>query len=422
MANLENIRFTPMCEVVEGDGVRWEPDRLAATIADLPQLFWDDGEPWSEVNHWALTKVKSTVGGDIKTVTSLMKHLAAYASWLESNGFDWRHFPMRVTDRAVVQFRRELIRQRDELGLLRPSTATARMAAVVQFYRHAQVYGFVERRSSMWRDKQVLVRSYDNVGFVRTMLRISSELAIPNRGRPGGQLEAGLTPLRPEHARQLLDFTEKEGLLELHYMLSLGVLSGARLETVATLGVRNIEDARPDTSMSGCSRVSVGPGTGVETKFDVSGDLLVPTYLIEALKGYAYSMHRLGRQAQASEANRGRLFLTVRGNPYEPQTFNRLMTDLRRRGMANGMRFMEQFKFHQTRATYGTMVMELALGVASVKDAVAFVRDSMLHKDEATTFRYVHFVQKTPVKVAIGKEFAAVFSGVLNRDWNKFHA
>lgn len=422
MANLENIRFTPMREVVESGVVRWELDRLATPIDALPQVFWEDGEPWSEVNHWALTKAKSTVGGDIKTVTSLMKHLHAYASWLESKGMDWRHFPMRITDRAIVQFRRELIRQRDELGALQPSTVTARMAAVIQFYRHAHLYGFVERSSPMWRDKQVLLRFFDDVGFERGMLRISSELAIPNRTRPGEKLEDGLTPLRPEHASQLLEFTEAQGLLELHYMLSLGMLSGARLETISTLGVRQIEDAIPDDSMPGFYRVPVGPGTGVETKSDVSGELLIPTFLIDALKGYAYSMQRLRRQARASETNRGRLFLTVRGNPYLPQTFNRLMTELRRRAISHGMRFMEHFKFHQTRATYGTMLMELALEVTDAKTAVAFVRDAMLHKDEAQTFRYVRFVQKAPVKALISKEFSAIFSGVVNRDWNKFHA
>jgi integrase len=195
----------------------------------------------------------------------------------------------------------------------------------------------------------------------------------------------------------LLNFTDKQNLLELHYMLSLGVLTGARLETISTLEVRHIENAMPDPFTPGFCLVKVGPGTGVETKFDVNGELMVPAFLIDALKGYAYDMRRLGRQALAKEVNRARLFLTVRGRPYEPQSFNRLMTDLRRRAIANGLRFMGSFKFHQTRATYGTMMMELALEVADVKSAVAFVRDAMLHKDEVMTLRYVKFVQKTPI-------------------------
>jgi hypothetical protein len=41
------------------------------------------------------------------------------------------------------------------------------------------------------------------------------------------------------------------------------------------------------------------------------------------------------------------------------------------------MRFMGNFKFHQTRATFGTWMMEVALRVASTKAAVAFVKDAM---------------------------------------------
>lgn len=91
---------------------------------------------------------------------------------------------------------------------------------------------------------------------------------------------------------------------------------------------------------------------------------------------YAYSMRRLQRQALASKENRGRLFLTVKGNPYVHQTMNRLMTDLRRRATSHGMRFMEHFQFRQTRPTYGTMLMGLALDVTDAKTAVP-----SLHRD-----------------------------------------
>ena len=66
--------------------------------------------------------------------------------------------------------------------------------------------------------------------------------------------------------------------------------------------------------------------------------------------------------------------------------------------------------------------MKLALEVTTTSTAVAFVRDAMLHKDEATTLRYVKFSQRASVKALIGKEFASVFSGVVNRSWNDFHA
>ncbi len=113
LANLEFIKYTSFREVIEHRNVCWVHDRLARPIDKLPQIFWDSGEPWHEANHWALTKATSTIGGDIKTVTSLMKHLVAYASWLESLELDWRHFPLRRQDRVVVLYRGELIVQRD---------------------------------------------------------------------------------------------------------------------------------------------------------------------------------------------------------------------------------------------------------------------------------------------------------------------
>lgn len=410
-----------MREVIEENNVRWIPDRLAPHIDNLPQIFWSSGESWHEANHWALTKATSTRGADIETVTSLMKHLADYASWLEFKKLDWRHFPMRRQDRAPVLYRGDVIKQRDR-GSLAPSTAHSRMAAVIQFYRHAHLHGFVQRHSPLWQDRQVVITYFDSVGFERTAMRLSSELAIPNRPRPGLRLEDGLTPLRTEDATKLLDFTKDQGLQEINLMLSLGVLTGARIETITTLGVNNIEDAYPDVDTPETYRLKVGPGTGVNTKFDVTGELLVPKFLLDELKAYCYSPRRLRRQSIASESNRGGLFLTKEGNPYRAGSFNRLMTDLRRRALGVGLRFMAKFKFHQTRATFGTWLMDVALRVTDTKTAVAFVRDAMLHKDDKTTFLYVKFNEQAPLKAEVANAYSTIFSGVVNRDWNQYHA
>ncbi|TXH36693.1 MAG: site-specific integrase [Burkholderiaceae bacterium] len=421
MADLELIHFTPMRSVVEDGSIRWERDKLNRPISKLPQIFWANGAPWREANHWALTRVYSTAGGHIKTVTSLMKHLAAYASWLDDMGLDWRHFPARLQDRTVVLFRAELIAQRNR-GSLAPSTAKARMAAVLQFYRHAKAYGLVNRTSPLWNDKQVVIRYFDTVGFERSLLQVSSELAIRNRARPGLVLEDGLTPLRLEHANSLLEFTREQQLEELNLMLSIGLLTGARIGSITTLSVKNIEGAIDDDSMRGAYRIRVGPGTGVDTKGNVSGYLVVPHDLLNRLKTYAYSMQRLRRQDKASATNRGLLFLTVRGNPYTAQSFNSLMTDLRRRAVSAGMRFMQSFKFHQTRATFGTTLMGLAMQVTDLKTAVAFVRDALLHKDDKTTMLYVRFIQEAPVRALISDEFSRAFSGLVDRDWNQLNA
>ncbi len=82
----------------------------------------------------------------------------------------------------------------------------------------------------------------------------------------------------------MLQFTHEHGPSELNLMLEVGVLTGARIATITTLGVMDIENAFPDVQMAEIYRVRVGPGTNVKTKGNVSGELLVPKFLIEKLK------------------------------------------------------------------------------------------------------------------------------------------
>jgi len=350
-----------------------------------------------------------------------MKHLAAYASWLEETKLEWWHFPIRKQDRAVLRYRGDLIAQRNR-GSLAPSTTRSRMAAVIQFYRHAKIHGFIQRHSPLWTDRSVVVRHFDATGFERTFVSTSSDLSIPNLSRVGLHLEDGLTPIRNDDIKKLLELTKEQGPREIHLMLLLGILSGARIQTITTLHIKNIENAYADVQTPNIYRIRVGPGTGVETKFDVSGEILVPKFLIDELKAYAYSMQRLRRQAIAGKANRSLLFLTNRGNPYKSGTITRLMTDLRRLASNAGLRFMNNFKFHQTRATFGTWLMGVALKATNAKAAVSFVRDAMLHKDEKTTFLYVRFLEREPLKAEVANQFSAIFSGLVGRDWNEYHA
>lgn len=423
MARLEYIQFSPWREVIVDGDVTWESDRLARSFNRLPQIFWSSGEGWAEVNHWALEKA-TTVGIKLDTVIALMKHLHAYANFLErrvEGRLDWRHFPIRLADRAVVRFRGHLIEQ-IERGSLASSTARARMSAVIQFYRHAEAHEFVSPETPMWLEKSVVLPYYDAQGFKRSMLRLKTDLSIPNRGRPGIALEDGLFPLSEMHMTQLLDFTSREQTEEVHLMLAIGFFTGARIESITTLKIDNVERALPDPFMKGFFLVRVGPGTGVATKFDVEGNLLVPDFIIAALREYSYSLRRLKREAKAKPENRSTLFLTTHGSHYQGASVRRLMTDLRRDAIRAGLKFMERFKFHQTRATFGTWLMKLALRVTTAGGAMEFVKNAMLHKQEATTLRYIKFLEVTKGREEAAAAFTAAFTGLRNRNWDQFDA
>ncbi|WP_420466085.1 tyrosine-type recombinase/integrase [Panacagrimonas sp.] len=350
-----------------------------------------------------------------------MKHLHAYACFLEEHSLDWRHFPTRLSERAVVRFRGDLLKLIEQ-GNLASSTARSRINAVVQFYRHASAYDFVTPTTPMWRDRQVVIRYFDSAGFKRSLTRLTTDLAIPNRSVVGVRLEDGLLPLSDEHMTELLQFTAREETTELHLMLSTGFFTGARLGTITSLRIENLEQARQDPYLNGFFLIRVGPGTGVATKLNVEGDLLVPGMLLDELKRYAYSTERLKREEKAPQALRSILFLTCRGKKYSNNSVSRLMTGLRRSAVSANLRFMERFKFHQTRATYGTWLMKLALSVATAAAAIEFVKNAMLHKRESTTFTYVKFLETNKGKQAVAQAFHEVFTGLRERNWDTFDA
>jgi integrase len=414
MARLEYIHYSPQKPVVVSGVVVWQPDTVLRSIEGLPQLFWKDGSPWREANLWAVE-----MGRDrrvkVKTIDSLFYHLHKYANWLEEQTeqgrpIDWRHFPQTRSERVLNRFRGDLIEQRDA-GVLKPSTTTARMGAVIRFYRYAAGRNFISRNAPKWQDKAVVVSYFDDAGFGRTMDRVTTDLSIPNRARHGARLEDSLLPITVQHMTELLDFTKEGVSEELDLMLKIGFYTGARLGTITTLRVKALFDAVPDPAVPGMWSIPVGPGTGIDTKFDVSGHLMLTDILMKTLKVYATSRRHLDRVIKATDENKSYLFLTRHFNPYTVDAVDREMVTLRRAGQAVGLKFLQDFKFHQSRATFGTWLMSICLETGTVKAAIEFVKGALLHKDERDTFRYVTFIEQTKTKIEMANAFTRAFLG-----------
>lgn len=412
MATLEYINSNQITASIENGVVEWTLCKKIAPIKKLPLIFWNNGDQWDEVNLWALEKARNK-DIKLKTIKTQMEHLHKYANWLEGVKIDWRHFPQRKDERVLVLWRGYLIDLRDR-GNLGASTVTARMNAVIQFYRYANTHNFVCNSERMWRDKAVVINYHDSVGFKRTLERITTDISIPNRVRPGICLEDGLLPISSADMTSLLIFTAENVSPELHLMLLTAFFTGARLSTIATLRTNSLEQALPDPQNKGFWLIPIGPGTGISTKFDVSGDLMIHESVMKSLKAYQASTQRLDRAIRAPKENRSFLFLTRNGNPYTPNAVDGQMVKLRRKGLAVGLKFLAKFKFHQSRATYGTWLMSICLGAASVKASIEFVKRSMHHKHEATTFGYITFLEHTKAKIEMSNAFTKAFLGLKN--------
>lgn len=421
MARLEYIHHEFFDASLNEQGEMLWSKQTRQPIDNLPQIFWENGKGWEEVNLWALDRLLS-VGNELETVQRVMKHLHRYAKFLEDKLVDWRHFPVRKEDQVLRKFRKILIEE-VHTGMLAGGTASACMHAVIQFYRFADTNGFVGAHRPMWQDRQAVIPYHDSAGFKRSIVRLTSDMRIPNRSRIGTRLEDGLLPLRAEHMLELLAYTAAHTIKELHLMLATGFFTGARIGTITTLTMRSLETAREDPLTPGIFLLRAGPGTGVTTKFSVAGEILVPQALLADLKAYAYSTTRLLRSAKASPDQKGTLFLSRSGERYAVDTVNSLVRAMRKRAATDGLQFVQHFKFHQTRATFGTWLMKLLFdsGVKTT-GAIRVVRDAMLHKDEKTTWSYVTFLENTHAKGQFADAFNMAFTGLRSRNWDDVNA
>ncbi|MGZ4954158.1 MAG: hypothetical protein ACXV8Q_03515 [Methylobacter sp.] len=419
MARLRHIRFEPhIVEVIDGK-VLYMPSKSGRVINGLPQIFFSDGMPWQEANLWAMERATAR-DVSIKTIQANMVALHHYCNWLERENVDWLEFPVRKQDRCIVRYRGELVDAREE-GLLAPSTVTERMNSVIRFYRWILETGLFSSGSPLWVDRLVKIRYFDKVGFERSLLRTTTDVSIPNRCRPGERLEDGLLPVSLEDRDRILTLARDNASQELFLMLSLGFFTGMRLGTITDIKIQTLERAVPDPASSDLFRLGVGPGASpnVHTKFGVTGHIWVTRQLLEELKTYAYSVRRLEREAKAMSEHKNLLFLTRFGNPYghrgsdRSSAVNVEMFNFRKFWMESGIAVLRHFHFHQSRCTYGTELTRIGIRVTDPINTIELVRNAMLHKSEATTFKYIKFVQKEPVKEEMANAFTQTFLGLL---------
>jgi integrase len=413
MAVLEKIYYQSMAYEPHSANVEYgfEPKLNRKPVELFPQIFLLDGEPWREANRYAFYR-HLDLQKDKKTIHREMSHLTKYADWLEYTGLHWLHFPKRKAERCLFRFRGQLIERRDE-GLLAPSTTSQVMNSVVAFYRWASANGYTEQRSKLFDDKDKVISFFDKVGFSRTMSVTSSELSIPNRARTAIRLEDGLTPINESSTKILMSYLAKHRNYELYLMVKVALMTGCRHETVTTLNIDALKKAYPDATYPELMRVKVGPGTDVETKGDISGEVYFSEPLITELTDYFNSPEAILRRSKAKDGLQKTVLLTSRGNRYTNQTFGTLLHRLKSELIDAGHTQFGRFKFHQLRATFGTMLMRASLGVKgkSQLNAIEFVRDAMLHKDDRTTWMYIKFIEKEPVEEAFLKMLWKMFTG-----------
>lgn len=352
-----------------------------------------------------------------------MKSLLTYAIWLEQNDVNWFHFPSTKSERCLNRFRGDLIRARDN-GEVSPSTASNTMANVIQFYRWVQYHDLIDRQKALWRDTVVAFKTADRFGFERTMKVATSELKIPFR-RPSGvwDLEDGVQPVSLATRDAILAFAKEHASKEIYLMLGLGFSTGMRIGSICDLKEQTIQNAT-QAPIPGFHQLNIGPGArpSVHTKASrrgasPTGRVLIPDGLLEAVNLYLWSERRIDRKIKASKDDANLLFLTSRGHHYRGRddthpAVSDAIYRLRKLAKVKGEPALADFHFHRARATFATQLTMCALdALSSTSEAIKFVRDACLHKDEATTMLYINFIEQSKELAEASAKFTDFFMG-----------
>lgn len=423
MPRLAHIQYQPHLVDIAADGVNLRPQmgarggaRSPLLHSDAPFIFWRSGQPWHEANLYLAHRASLIESGDldISTLRSDGWALYKFATFLEEEKLDWNRFGAKKSDRPTNVYRGWLIMQRNE-GRLAASTASARMATVLRFYRWVLREGVLNPESPPFEATTQRISYADTHGFERSFRVNSTDLRIPNKKKRGtATLEDGLRPVSLKLRDQIMALASKHCSIEFQMMLALGFLTGMRLQSILDLKVETLTKAIPGET-DRAHYIGIGPQQNppVATKFGVNGSVFIPTALLEHLKSYANSARRLKRVANAQGEDGGLLFLNRFGARYanrgkdKAPSINVDMTRLRQHAARDGID-ISQFYFHCSRATFAThlVVSGLRLPTISLSAILCRVKELLLHKDETTSMGYIKYVQGLDVQADFEESYA----------------
>lgn len=243
-----------------------------------------------------------------------------------------------------------------------------------------------------------------------------------------------LRPLAEIEQQWVFKAAKDLGNPEIFLILLFMVLTGARIQTACTLRRKHFANPSPKLSKSISGGVEVvkipaGLGTGIDTKNDKRGVLMVPRPLYQVLHAYCLSPRAQYRCSHAPGGDHlsQHLFLTQQGTPYveakeSTLAFNPEFDRRHRKTGGTVRQFLKDrliplvqerhdqnfhFRIHDLRATFGMnmeakLVRKVQTGEIAFDKARQILRALMWHESSATTDLYLDY------RAQMERVFAAV--------------
>ncbi|MBL4834719.1 MAG: site-specific integrase [Pseudomonas sp.] len=417
----------------------------AGYLPNFPVLIQSDGEPWAIGNLYLTTKLQREVGYESRTFRGIGDHLLDYLRFLEDQGMDYLHFPKNDRLKVTYRYRQRLI-DFVASGQLSASTASARINAVVNFYRGIITW-YLADDENIEGVAFVEIKKYISVSLdygISKHLKVNShDLAIVNTKKQtqaeyisdGGDLRP-LTVSEQTSVLQALLESSREYQLIFYFAL----FTGARVQTVGTLRIKHLQG---ELDSDGNLRLPIGAGTLIDTKRGKRMTLLVPGWLVRDILIYSRSTEAKKRSTRSyyGSTEDNYVFLSKNGVPY--YTSKKEILDRRGSlisknvGITDRARYVsiqdgaalrthiqqillprirrysphfQEFTFHDLRASFGMNLLESQLqhmGDQSITAALEYVQQRMGHRNKVTTMQYLNYKSRLQWKKSVQHEFEA---------------
>ena len=454
--------FRPIKYIDFREGIIPQQERL---IRNFPMIFKDSGEPWDLGNLYLqryFYEAAKTSEPSLKTLHSKAKHLTAYLRWIESmqkagHNIHDLHFPEEPDERVTYVYRRylqNLLRKTPQIVGL--STVKERMSQVIQLYRKALEWGLVEEdqiENIPFEEYSVSVRYINSKGMQAIMSAVTTDIsfkASTSKNDDPHIIQDGdnLIPLNLKDQEILLESISNYGNRVFELMAHTALLTGARLQTVATLRISDLRDiSKKKPNQYGEVILPVGAGYLTDLKGEIKygkrSSVFFPVALVTELLNYADSEFSKKRQRSSfyGESDENYLFLNEEGRPFytshkemkdrsdplyskrlslqdrvdfpisEGQEINTLMKRLKDFISAKHPDFRD-FKFHDLRATYGMNFMRNWINAGKNPNiGVGQLRVRLGHSSIQTTYQYLNYASEVEEITKLEDDHYAILNG-----------
>lgn len=425
-------------------------DSNSSPVARFPILIRSNGTPWDSGNSYLVDYFLMRLRqgeSKITTVRNLSTALLDFLRFIEFSGDECRafnefYFPEDIYLSTPFQYMFYLKSRIKDGHKNRISTSTAKyyLNSVVNFFNY-----FIETTN---KDKKSIIYFHEIFFNLQQSPHRHFELFSPSRLRIKSTIRRYLAEdeifdsgnrVRPlsETDLSIVTSTLKEmNNRKFQLFVYISLLTGARLQTVATLRIKNIKRALDHSKQSHNIFIPVGPGTDVDTKKDVNYKLIMPRSLAILLMDYTNSNYaaNLRRQSYYGDSESNYLFLTEPGTGFSNsyyiskseledragnsesnnvmsnngQGIKKLVERLNRLCKARDENF-RRFSFHDLRATFAVHYLD-ELKAKSTPDSnhtiLHELRSALGHSNLQTTMNYLDYTDRLDRHRSLGVAFS----------------